>query len=106
MKSKLEREIEKNASDPEKRALLLIKIYGQEIRRKIYWEDGKKQAGERIYIPPGGNHPRPKPRENFDGNWRPDSSEYFIIKEFLDKYLMYNTKDAKSVREWFGLKGN
>ncbi len=91
-------------SQLEVNTIALIEFYGKKIREKRYWERGNKQSGGiNIYIPPGGNHPKPKPRENFKGSWQPDSPEYLIIKEFLDNHQEYNTKNARLVRGWYGI---
>ena len=104
MKRKLKKQIEENASNLEEKALSLINYYGPQIRDKRYWEHGIKQRGGiNTYIPPGGNHPKPKPRENFNGPGQPDSPEYLIMKEFLNKYPQYDTRNTKSVRNWYGL---
>ncbi len=105
MKRKLRKLIEDNTSKLEQKGLLLINHYGPKIRDKLYWENGTKMSGGvRTYVPPGGNHPKPKPRSNMsDDNWEYDSSEFLLMKEFLSKYLKYDTRNARSVRKWYGL---
>ena len=105
MKRELRKQIENKVSELEGKALLLINYYGPRIRSKQHWEDGKKQlGGTHTYVPPGGKHPMPKFRSNMsDDDWEPDSPEFLLMKEFLSKYTRYDTRNARSIRGWYGL---
>ena len=98
----LKKQIEKEASALEKKAILMIDKYGPKIRDRVYWNKRniKMDAG---YIPSGGEHPRPKPYFEKGKTWDFDSSEFLLMKEFLKSFPNYQTRNAKSVRSWYGL---
>ena len=117
------KEIEGCASGLEKKAIELINFYGPKADYILTnggfaisesW-DGDGNYCKTIYnlgalLPYGGRYARPKLVSDGCGKGgmicigKEDSEKYTIMKNFLNKYPDYSTRNAKSVRKYYGLE--
>ena len=96
------KQIEKNATPQEKRAIRLINGYSEWI-----FNARRKETMHGVNLPP--STPRPPFRatreelEAFVPKRSDYSHEYLIMKDFLENHLQYKTRAAKRIRIFYDL---